>query len=142
MAKTPVNLNKLNLDIIIGRNIRLLREAHHFTREELSETLGISPSHLGLIERGERGTTSVNMLKVSKLFNKPANYFFVPRDKEGEPVDDKGNAYAATKRRKIKSLLTLVEDSSLNFVISMLQGVIGLTQNLQLAELQAQLNKE
>ena len=129
MAKISKNQDKLYLDEIIGINIRLQRRAHNITREELSEMMGLSNSHLGLIERGERGTTAINMQKLTKIFNIPADYFFVPRDIDDNLIDNE-EASAKANRKKIASLANLLEDSSLKFVVDTLKGVITLTKAL------------
>lgn len=61
--------SKLQLKITIGQNIRKLRLANKLTIDELSEYLGISPSFLGIVERGKRGLCLQKLLKLTKLFN-------------------------------------------------------------------------
>lgn len=46
--KKPINVR-------VGANIQKLREEHHYTQEELSEKLGVTPNHLSAIERGVSG---------------------------------------------------------------------------------------
>lgn len=48
--KKPINVR-------VGRNIQMLREERHYTQEELSEKLGITPNHLSAIERGVSGAS-------------------------------------------------------------------------------------
>ena len=127
MGSKSINPEKLRLDAIIGNNIRFQRKLHNIARDELSEIMGLTSSHLGLIERGERGTTSINMLKLSKIFNVPADYFFTPHDMHGEPENEDCDKSAAANRKKIASLLTLVDDSALKFVVDTLKGVIDIT---------------
>jgi len=59
---------KDRLDKIIGVNIRAERKARKMQRQELAHTLGLTASHLGLIERGERGATPVTMQRVVNAF--------------------------------------------------------------------------
>ena len=47
-AKKPINVR-------VGGNIQQLREEHHYTQEELSEKIGVTPNHLSAIERGVSG---------------------------------------------------------------------------------------
>lgn len=47
--------NTMNSNVIIGRNLKLLREANRYTQEKLSEYLGINRSTYSNYESGERG---------------------------------------------------------------------------------------
>ena len=79
MAREILKRQKRDLDWIIGHNIQDLRIEHNLTREALAEMIELVPSHIGLLERGERGATPVTLVKLSKAFNKPIDYFFHPR---------------------------------------------------------------
>lgn len=59
---------KKELNIRVGKNIQLAREAANYTQEELSELLGITPNHLSAIERGVSGVTLETLEKLCKLF--------------------------------------------------------------------------
>ena len=52
----------------IGSNIRLKRKQKGMTIDELAEEVGMSPGYLGLLERGQRGTSMSNLVKISDLF--------------------------------------------------------------------------
>ena len=53
---------------IIGSNIRFERRKKNLTIEDLSEILNIAPGFLGLIERGQRGTSIKNLCTSADLF--------------------------------------------------------------------------
>lgn len=53
----------------IGSVIRDERQKLELTIEELSEILDIAPGFLGLIERGQRGTSLKNLFKIANIFN-------------------------------------------------------------------------
>lgn len=53
----------------IGKCIRENRRKINMTIEEMGEILNISPGFIGLIERGERGTSISNLVKISEFFN-------------------------------------------------------------------------
>lgn len=40
---------------LVGRTMRMMREAHHVGLREMAAIVGISPSHLSRVESGERG---------------------------------------------------------------------------------------
>ncbi|MCI8806195.1 MAG: helix-turn-helix transcriptional regulator [Clostridiales bacterium] len=54
---------------LIGSNIRFERQKRDLTIEELSEILNIAPGFLGLIERGQRGTSIKNLCKIAEFFS-------------------------------------------------------------------------
>ena len=54
---------------IIGSNVRFERQKRDLTIEELSEILNIAPGFLGLIERGQRGTSIKNLCKIAEFFS-------------------------------------------------------------------------
>lgn len=59
---------KKEINIRVGRNLQLMREAAKYTQEELSELLDITPNHLSAIERGASGVTLEMLEKICKLF--------------------------------------------------------------------------
>jgi transcriptional regulator with XRE-family HTH domain len=54
---------------LVGYNIRLLRKEHKLTQEKLSEKVGITPNHLGLIEAGKKFPTAELLMKIAAQFN-------------------------------------------------------------------------
>lgn len=58
----------------IGKRIRQLREQHGVTQFELSEIIDISPSYMGLIERGQRQLTIKRMLVLCDFFRVTTDY--------------------------------------------------------------------
>jgi len=61
---------------IMGDNVRKVRIAHRLIKNELPKLLGITPNALDLIERGNRGVTPANLLKLSEIFNTPMEIFY------------------------------------------------------------------
>jgi len=61
---------------IMGGNVRKVRVAHRLIKNELSKLLGITPNALDLIERGDRGVTAANLLKLSEVFNVSMEIFY------------------------------------------------------------------
>lgn len=53
---------------IIGSNIRYERKKRNLTIEDLAEIIGMAPGFLGLIERGQRGTSVKNLVKITEIF--------------------------------------------------------------------------
>lgn len=64
------------VDRIIGAKVRAKRMAIGFRIAKLAAELGISEFQLVQIERGAKRIKAANMLKLCKLFDVSAQYFF------------------------------------------------------------------
>ncbi len=119
---------------IIGSNIRFERQKRDLTIEELSEILSIAPGFLGLIERGQRGTSIKNLCKIAEFFSisldqlitRPAGTI-IKTNKES--VAEK--SLATQLKEKHTTTLSLINGLSLDefdFVISIVKGMRRLTK--------------
>lgn len=52
----------------VGRNIRILRKRMRMNINQLASAVSITPSFLGLVERGERGLRIENLCKICSVF--------------------------------------------------------------------------
>ncbi|MCL2839311.1 MAG: helix-turn-helix transcriptional regulator [Defluviitaleaceae bacterium] len=66
--------NKSNLDKEVGVRIRTLRREMDISVDRLSEILDITPSHVRLIEYGQRGVTLSLCQKLCDTFNLTSDY--------------------------------------------------------------------
>ena len=121
---------KERLDEVIGKNIRLEREARKLTRDELAEMMELTTSHMGLIERGERGATAVTLAKISRAFNIPIDHLFSSPQKGGLSVREDENSITEQKSKKVQSLITCLDDPALDFLVHIIKGVITLSNNI------------
>lgn len=71
-AKKPINVR-------VGGNIQRLREEHHYTQEELSEKIGVTPNHLSAIERGVSGISLELMEKLCQVLSVTADHILFGR---------------------------------------------------------------
>jgi len=122
-------LEKDRLDEIIGKNIRLERDARRLSRDELAELMELTTSHMGLIERGERGATAVTLSKLSKTFDIPIDHFFTSPKRGGLSVREDSDSRPQASRKKIHSLITRLDETELDFVIHTVKGVIAMGNN-------------
>lgn len=59
-----------------GKNMKIYREIHKMTQEELGEKLGgISKQNISHMERGTRAISKQNAKELSKVFNVPIDRF-------------------------------------------------------------------
>ena len=113
---------KDKVDYIVGRNVYFIRETRRISRDELATMLGLTTSHLGLIERGARGATAVTLSKLSKIFNIHVGNFF-DDSKYVSPEDDP-DADSKIKKLKINSVLTTLSERDLDVVLHLVKGLM------------------
>ena len=122
MAKSQaLRQEKINLDEIIGINIRNERQNRDFSRDELAEMLDLTPSHMGLIERGERGATAVTLSKISRVLGLSIDSLFTARgitNLREERADAK-----STYHKKINSIISNLDEEKLAFLVYFIQGL-------------------
>ncbi|MCL2500339.1 MAG: helix-turn-helix domain-containing protein [Defluviitaleaceae bacterium] len=121
MAKNKTKQEKVNLDEIIGKNIRTERQARNLSRDELAEMLDLTTSHMGLIERGERGATAVTLSKLTRVLQLPVDNFFMPSPMLA--LREERDTTRSIAQKKINSLISKLSESELNFVIHVIQGI-------------------
>jgi transcriptional regulator with XRE-family HTH domain len=64
------------MNTIVGRNLKLLREANKFSQEQVSAFLNIGRSAYSMYELGEREMPLTTLEKASNLFGCDLNLFF------------------------------------------------------------------
>ena len=123
-------LEKDRLDEIIGKNIRLERESRKLSRDELAEMMELTTSHMGLIERGERGATAVTLSKLSRAFDIPIDHLFDSPTKGGLSARKDQDVTTEANSKKIQSLLTCLNDAELDFIVHAIKGLIAMNHNI------------
>lgn len=88
--------NKILLRKEMGKRVRQLRRAFGITIDELSEQIHITPSYLGLIERGARGITVERLIDFSQFFNCTADYLLLGKEETSANVKFGNSALANT----------------------------------------------
>lgn len=121
MERGRMRNDKQKLDKIVGANIRNLRVWRKMSRDELAELIDLTVSHLGLIERGERGATSVVLNKLVKAFGITIDDLF----REGSKSVSAREAGSSEDmyRKKVESLLTTLSEPELVFISEVIKSV-------------------
>ncbi len=112
------DMTKEKLRKIIGNNIRIAREARGFSIEMLAEILGLSTSFVGLIERGQRGTTAHNLYRISEIFDMPIDKLVFSTELDANSI--KEDEPTATKRERILSYLYNFSEPELDYIFDSL----------------------
>lgn len=71
----------------IGSNIQTARERAHYTQEELSEIIGVTPNHLSAIERGASGASLETIERLCKIFGVSVDYIFFGEQENSDFAD-------------------------------------------------------
>ena len=116
---------KRELDLIIGENIRTERKIRNLTREEFANIIDMTPSHIGLIERGKRGATATTLIRLSRILGKPIDtFFYVPED---YPFDDEIDTPKINdKHKRVLTLMSRLDDKEVEHVSDVVKSLIRL----------------
>lgn len=105
---------------IIGSNIRFERQKRDLTIEELSEIINIAPGFLGLIERGQRGTSLRNLCKIADFFSITLDELIKRYIAEGSMV--KEEPVIEQKRTTALSFVNTMDIDELDYLISTIKA--------------------
>ena len=94
----------------IGENIRTARKSKNLTIDTLSELVGISPSFLGTLERGESSLSIETLISVCKTLGVSSDSIIL--DQEPSPA-----SAVADKKDTIMTLLNNATEDELSFLI-------------------------
>lgn len=111
---------------IIGSNIRYERKKRDLTIEELSDILSIAPGFLGLIERGQRGTSIKNLCKIADFFSLTLDQLitrYIDDDKTASVHEDDANVDYSTKKLSAESYINNLDIEELDFAIAFLKSL-------------------
>ena len=135
MDRAATRKRKDRLDAVIGQNIRAERELRKMSREELAEALDLTVSHMGLIERGERGATAVTLEKLAFVFDiKIDSLFSEPERAKTKLNEGRDSSSLEGNRRKIASMITRLNERDTEFLIHTIKGLINLYPTRSLNE--------
>lgn len=112
---------------IIGSNIRFERKKRGLTIDDFAKVVGIAPGFLGLIERGQRGTSIKNLVQIAKFFDLTMDELLVQDLANGSAsvLEDK----ATKSRRALKSLITSLDDEEVVFITSVIKNMNKMRSN-------------
>ena len=76
----------MNTNLIVGKNLKILKEASGFTQDQIASFLGINRSAYANYEAGLREIPFVELEKLSNLFGCDMNLFFEEKNIDLEGV--------------------------------------------------------
>lgn len=98
----------------IGDKIRDVRKSRGLTIEKTADILGVSPSYLGLVERGERCLSSSKMVKFCTSFGVSAEYLLMGGN-------DRSKNHKSKKEHIIAEVSSL-QEYDLNIILNMIRS--------------------
>jgi len=106
----------------LGKTVKKYRLMYDLSIEELAKLLGLSSAFVGLIERGERGVSLKNLVRLSEIFDIDINQLIY--DSSLEHKDRKLLGFSEPKEteeerklRSLSALLTGLNAKELEYII-------------------------
>lgn len=109
---------------IIGSNIRYERKRRGLTIDDFAKVIGMAPGFLGLIERGQRGTSVKNMVAIAEFFDISLDDL-ITKDLSngGADMKDMENTRSAKARRALKSFVSSLTEDEIVFITSVIKSM-------------------
>lgn len=109
---------------IIGSNIRYERKRRGLTIDDFAKVIGMAPGFLGLIERGQRGTSVKNMVAIAEFFDISLDDL-ITKDLSngGADMKDMENTRSAKARRALRSLVSSLTEDEIVLITSVIKSM-------------------
>jgi len=88
-----------SLRIIFGRRVRMSREGHGWSQEQLGKKAKLGAKYIGAIERGEKNASFEAIEKVAEALGVESYEMFVPMNRSSDSVHQHVKALLANKGR-------------------------------------------
>lgn len=116
---------------IIGSNIRYERRKRGLTIDDFAKIIGIAPGFLGLIERGQRGTSIKNMVAIAKFFGITMDDLFTRDLSATNKVAEVDNSKTAKARRALESLTGSLTDDEIVFITTVIKAMNKMNSGIE-----------
>lgn len=105
----------------VGRNIRNERKLRDMSVEDLANLVALSPAFIGLIERGERGTTLEKLEIFCDVFQITLNDLVSTEDMAVSESNGSEDASLEMKRKTIHTYIYKMTSEELDFIITVVK---------------------
>lgn len=120
--------DKKELQQMIGITIKYERIKLQLSVQQLAEILDLSPQMIISIERGARGTTIENLIKIANLFNVTLDYL-VGREETALSFSSPTRA-ENPKKLELRALCESLDDDQIVFALKFIKDLITYTNDL------------
>jgi len=114
-----LEMRKTDLRIRVGHNVRALRTERGMSIDVLAKILDITPGYLGLIERGERGTNALTLVKLSSIFDVTVDFIL---SEPGSGTPHKNDSAIEIRSKNLLSLTNGYTETDLDFIIDVIKS--------------------
>jgi len=124
------------LSSIIGGNIRRERKRRGFTIERMASVLGLTPSYLGLLERGARCPSLNQLVIICNALGFTTDELLTQRGKahsktEKVSLADPANADLRGTQEAVLTLMPLLTADELKYIVSCIQGLVDMRKQVR-----------
>lgn len=106
----------MNYTKTIGSNIRYERKLRGLTIDDFAKVIGMAPGFVGLIERGQRGTSIANMVRIAEFFDITLDELITKDLSEGKVSTPKSVNKIDKDRRALISMISTMSDNKVQIL--------------------------
>lgn len=106
----------MNYTKTIGSNIRYERKLRGLTIDDFAKVIGMAPGFVGLIERGQRGTSIANMVRIADFFDITLDELITKDLADGKVSTPKGVNRIEKDRRALISMISTMADDKVQIL--------------------------
>lgn len=128
MRKERMRTDKVAVHKIVGENIRRERMFRKVSREELADLIDLTVSHVGLIERGERGATIVVITRIAKVLGLKLETLLNESNRHPRAVKPDKNSENIVQN-KLLVVVSELNESEVDCLTQMAKGLIKLRKD-------------
>ena len=100
----------------IGSNIRYERKLRGLTIDDFAKVIGMAPGFVGLIERGQRGTSIANMVRIAEFFDITLDELITKDLSEGKVSTPKSVNKVDKDRRALISMISTMSENKVQIL--------------------------
>ncbi len=104
---------------IIGSNIRYERKRRGMTIDDFARVIGMAPGFLGLIERGQRGTSMTNLVAIADFFGLTMDQLIRQEVAAGMSLNSPKPTKSEKDRRALESMISAMSDEKVQILTAM-----------------------
>lgn len=106
----------MNYTKTIGSNIRYERKLRGLTIDDFAKVIGMAPGFVGLIERGQRGTSIANMVRIAEFFDITLDELITKDLSEGKVSTPKSVNKIDKDRRALISMISTMSENKVQIL--------------------------
>ncbi len=101
---------------IIGANIRYERKRRGMTIDDFARVIGMAPGFLGLIERGQRGTSMTNLVAIADFFGITMDQLIRQDIATGSTLNSTKMTKSEKDRKALNSMISVMSDEKIQIL--------------------------